>query len=261
MQLLDITKYCQDWADKIKLQIQKNGKTPIASFYITDNETVNRKYLNDRIKDCVGAGITARVHEPMDKKKLLRSIISDEADAIIVQTPIPVEISETMMQKIIPPEKDVTGFGAGEMFMRPTPGGIIRYLDDCGFRFEGANAVVIGRNNAIGKPIAMYLLDRNCTVTICHNYTSKSYLYTLLNWGDLVVCAVGQHGIFRASDADPKTLIIDVGITLDENNKFVRSVIDDINGGGNVPIPEEIDLLSRCMLLENIVVASTGVPR
>ena len=107
--------------------------------------------------------------------------------------------------------------------------------------------------------MARYLVDRHCTVTICHSKTSKNYLYTLLNWADLVICAVGKRGVFRSSEVDPKTVVIDVGINFDENGKLCGDVINDVGSANVTPVPGGVGLLTRCQLLANTIQAAKRV--
>lgn len=261
MKLLNIKEYTKDWKDKLKALIQEKNVKPVLSIYKVGNDAASERYVRNKMRDCAEVGIEARLHEfddNVDTKTLVRSIVADEADGIIVQLPLPPQIDFKLIKKVIPAEKDVDGFGVESKFKCCTPGGIIKYLEDCGFKFEGANAVVIGRSEIVGKPMAKYLLEKNCTVTICHSKTNRSYLYTLLNWADMVVCAVGRYGVFRASDVNPRSVIIDVGINFDENGKLVGDVIDDLGEGNVTPVPGGVGLLTRCMLLENVVKACIG---
>lgn len=262
MELLNIKEYTKEWKNKIKAQIQESGVTPILSIYcIGDRDAASERYVRNKMRDCAEVGIEARLYEfdnEATTKQIVKKIVNDEAHGIIVQMPVPKQIDMGLVKKVIPKEKDVDGFNLESKFKCCTPGGIIKYLEDCGFCFEGANAVVIGRSDIVGKPMARYLLEKNCTVTVCHSKTNRSFLYTLLHWADLVVCAVGKRGIFRSSETDPKTVIIDVGINIDENGKLCGDVIDD---GGNVnitPVPGGVGLLTRCMLLENVLHACLG---
>ena len=243
-------------------EIQKMDKKPALSIYqVGDNEASNR-YVRNKLKDCAEVGIEAELKkfpEDATTKELLKAIVNDAADGIIVQLPLPKQIDVAMLTAVLPVEKDVDGFKNGSLFMCCTPGGIIKYLEDCGFCFEGSNAVIVGRSSIVGKPMARYLLDRNCTVTICHSLTKKSYLFDLLNWADLVVCAVGKNGIIRTSQADPRTVIIDVGINFDENGKLVGDVINDTNSERVTPVPGGVGLLTRCQLLANTIQAAKRV--
>lgn len=262
MELLNIKSYTKDWKELMKEQIQESEKTPVLSIYqVGDNEASNR-YVKNKMKDCEEVGIKTVLNkfpEDATNKDLIRAINKDEADGIIVQLPLPSHIDTKLLTDVLPVEKDVDGFKEDSRFMCCTPGGIIKYLEDCGFRFDGANAVVVGRSQIVGKPMAKYLLDRNCTVTMCHSHTSRSYLYTLLDWADVVVCAVGKHGIFRASDVNPRTIVIDVGINFDENGKLVGDVVNDIGSDMVTPVPGGVGLLTRCMLLQNTIQACLGV--
>jgi len=262
MELLNIKEYTKNLKEKMKAQIQKMDKIPVLSIYqVGDNEASNR-YVRNKMRDCAEVGIVATIkkyEETVTTDEIMEDIWEDKADGIIVQLPLPKHIDIQRIIRVIPVEKDVDGFKDNSPYMCCTPGGIINYLDACGFHFEGANAVVIGRSEIVGKPMARYLLDRDCTVTICHSKTNRSYLHTLLNWADLVVCAVGKRGVFRASDTDPKTIVIDVGINFDENGKLCGDVINDIDSDHVTPVPGGVGLLTRCQLLANTIEASKRV--
>ena len=261
MELLNIKEYTKNWKNKLKALIQEKNVKPVLSIYKVGNNAASERYVRNKMRDCAEVGIEVRLHEfndDVDTKTLIRNIVADDANGIIVQLPLPPQIDFELIKKVIPAEKDVDGFGVESKFKCCTPGGIIRYLEDCGFCFEGANAVVIGRSDIVGKPMAKYLLEKKCTVTVCHSKTNRSFLYTLLHWADLVVCAVGKRGIFRSSETDPKTVIIDVGINIDENGKLCGDVIDDGGNENITPVPGGVGLLTRCMLLENVLHACLG---
>ena len=262
MELLNIKEYTKYWKAEMAYEISQMAQAPTLSIYqVGDNEASNR-YVRNKLKDCAEVGIKAELKkfpEEVTTKELLRAIVNDAADGIIVQLPLPTHIDTAMLTAVLPVEKDVDGFKKESKFKCCTPGGILKYLEDCGFHFEGSNAVVIGRSEIVGKPMARYLLDKNCTVTICHSKTNRNYLYTLLNWADLIVCAVGKRGVFRSSEADPKTVIVDVGINFDENGKICGDVINDEGSPKVTPVPGGVGLLTRCQLLANTIQAAKGV--
>ncbi len=263
MELLNIKEYTKDWKAEMAYEISKMAQAPTLSIYqVGDNEASNR-YVRNKLKDCAEVGIRAThklYDESVTEEELMEDIYyRDNSDGIIVQLPLPPHIDAKRIARAIPVEKDVDGFREGSPFMCCTPGGIIQYLDSCGFRYEGSNAVVIGRSEIVGRPMARYLVDRHCTVTICHSKTSRNYLYTLLNWADLVICAVGKRGVFRSSEVDPKTVVIDVGINFDENGKLCGDVINDIGSANVTPVPGGVGLLTRCQLLANTIQAAKGV--
>ena len=262
MELLNIKEYTKSLKEEMKAQVQKMDKIPVLSIYQVGDNEASTRYVRNKMRDCAEVGIVATIKkygEEVTTDELMNEIWEDEADGIIVQLPLPKHIDVKRITKAIPREKDVDGFRDDSPYMCCTPGGIINYLDACGFRFEGANAVVIGRSAIVGRPMARYLLDRDCTVTVCHSKTTKSYLYTLLNWADLVVCAVGKHGVFRSSEVDPKTVVIDVGINFDENGKMVGDVINDAGHDTVTPVPGGVGLLTRCQLLANTIQAAKRV--
>ena len=162
---------------------------------------------------------------------------------------MPSHLNWEYLRRLIPPTMDIDGLGVDSKYHPCTPYGIIRYLEECNFDFDGANAVVIGRSELVGKPLAKMLLEKNCTVTVCHSHT-KGLRY-IVNTADLVIVAVGKINFFNCSWAMNAQAIIDVGINFDENGKMVGDCFNQWWMEGKVtPVPGGVGLLTRCGLLE-----------
>lgn len=229
---------------------------------VGNNEASNR-YVRNKIKDCEEVGIKPILHkfdETCTEKDIIKMIKYNisinylnncELKGIMLQLPIPKHLNLDKIINEIPPEFDVDGFRKDSLYIPCTPKGIIDYLDYDGFNFDGADAVIIGRSNIVGKPLAKLLLDRNCTVTVCHSKTKD--IKKFLKNADLVVVAAGHRGIINSQDA-LSAKIIDVGINFDKNGKLCGDVIvNPIDKDRVTPVPGGVGLLTRLALLENIL--------
>ena len=166
---------------------------------------------------------------------------------------MPKHISQEKVTAIIDPRKDVDGFRKDSLCVPCTPGGIIKYLEYCDFKFMGSHCVVIGRSEIVGKPMAQLLLDKNATVTICHSKTRNIDLWT--RNADLIVCAVGKPRFLNCYSLHMP--IIDVGINFDENGRMVGDCFNTANRDVS-PVPGGVGLLTRCQLLENVLRCATN---
>ena len=191
-----------------------------------------------------------------------------EVHGILVQLPLPAGLAacEEEVLSRIDPRKDVDGFhpvnvghlSIGAPGLRPcTPAGCIRMLEYAGIRMEGAHAVIIGRSNIVGKPMAMLLLERHATVTLCHSRTE--HLAEITRSADILVAAVGQPHFVTADMVKPGATVIDVGINRIAPKKLVGDVdfeaVEKV-AGAITPVPGGVGLLTVAMLMENVVQAA-----
>ena len=150
-------------------------------------------------------------------------------------------------------EKDIDGFCENAYVYPATPVGIMSYLKGCSYQFEGKNAVVIGRSDIVGKPMAKMLLDANCTVTICHSKTKNLKQYTRL--ADLVVVATGHRNTIVPGMTKKNAIIIDVGINFDEEGKMCgdvsKELVQDKDYEFLSPVPGGVGLLTRLAVIIN----------
>lgn len=256
--MINIKEYVAAEKEKIKEWIHSDSRwsNTIPTLHIVqvgDNEASNR-YVRNKMKDCEEVGIAANLHKLSDKINShdLQLFVDKLDGPIIVQLPLPAGVKVPHIN----PVKDVDGFEANSKFTPCTPGGIMEYLRECGLaNGEGKLAVVIGRSEIVGKPMAKLLLENNWTTAVVHSKTSKETKNTLLRNADLVVCAVGKAGFLDPKDC-PHAFIVDVGINFDENGKLVgdvQKINSDTVADRITPVPGGVGLLTRLQLMKNVV--------
>jgi methylenetetrahydrofolate dehydrogenase (NADP+)/methenyltetrahydrofolate cyclohydrolase len=189
---------------------------------------------------------------------------NDEIDAVLVQLPLPDGIDENQVIRAVTPIKDVDGFhpfNAGQLYLGEpthvpaTPLGILALLDEYDVELEGAGAVVIGRSQIVGKPVAHLLLQRNATVTVCHSRTKD--LADRARVADVLVVATGQAGLVSIDDVKPGATVIDVGI-----NRTDDGIVGDVDpaaaerAGLITPVPGGVGPMTIAMLLSSTVRAA-----
>lgn len=256
--LKDPKLYVAQKKEELKDRIRKLKNFPkLAIVQVGENEASNR-YIRNKVKDCEEVGIAADVYgypENTTEFELDDELthLQEYYDGVIVQLPLPQHIRPSIATAALQPEKDVDGFRHDSWYNPATPQGIINYLKWCGFEFEGRHAVVIGRSEIVGKPMARMLLEENMTVTVCHSRTAQDDMGILLTTADLVVCAVGKPEFL---DCDRTAApVIDVGINFNENGKLVGDCYNT-EGRDVTPVPGGVGLLTRVALLENVVMAA-----
>lgn len=245
---------------ELKERIAQMERPPQLLIYQVGNVEASNRYIRNKIKDCDEVGILTThmvCAEDITTQELVEEISKRGwlYDAIIVQRPLPPHIDQDKINTIIAYSKDVDGFHPMSKFKPATAKGIIDYLEWRDFDFEGMNAVVIGRSNIVGKPVAKLLLEKNCNVTICHSKTPHRNLMNYVYDADLIICAVGKEKFLNCTFLN-NTPVIDVGINFNSEGKLCG---DCFGGGANVsPVPGGVGLLTRVALLENVVEAAYG---
>jgi methylenetetrahydrofolate dehydrogenase (NADP+)/methenyltetrahydrofolate cyclohydrolase len=181
--------------------------------------------------------------------------------------PIPKHLFEENILKLIPPEKDVDGFGtinSGKLLLGEnglvacTPLGIMKMLENEGITISGKHAVIVGRSNIVGKPIGMLLLNNNATVTYCHSKTENLKNYT--TQADILITAVGKPKFITADMVKENAVVIDVGMNRDENGKLCGDVdFDNVKDKTSyiTPVPGGVGPMTVAMLLYNTYLATT----
>ena len=251
-QFINIKEYVAAEKEEIKQIVNSSKVIPTLQIVqVGDNEASNR-YVRNKIKDCAEVGIAANLHKLSDKisSRDLQLFVDSLEGPTIVQLPLPSGIEVPRIN----PLKDVDGFEPNSRFTPCTPGGIMKYLRECGLaNGEGKLAVVIGRSEIVGKPMAKLLLKNNWTTAVIHSKTSKEIKEVLLRNADLVVCAVGQAEFLDPNDC-PQAYVVDVGINFDENGKLVGDVLtsDDVKTRVT-PVPGGVGLLTRLQLMKNVM--------
>ena len=260
--------------------LEAEGIRPRLAVIIVGADPASEVYVRNKQKACAELGIISdHIALPADtsKEELIARIDMLNADAsvhgILVQLPLPEGLRgyEEEVLECIDPRKDVDGFHPvnvgrlvlGAPGLRPcTPAGCVRMLDYAGIPIEGAHAVIIGRSNIVGKPMAHLLLERHATVTVCHSRTRD--LAAVARTADILVAAVGRPRFVTADMVKPGATVIDVGINRIAPKKLVGDVdFDAVSevAGAITPVPGGVGLLTVAMLMSNVVSAARGVTR
>ena len=239
---------------------------------LVGDDPASQVYVRNKGLACESLGIyseTLRLPAETTQEELEAAIDrlnqDPRVDGILVQLPLPRHLDEARALKKILPQKDVDGFhieNAGKLFtgqpgvVACTPKGILHMLKACGVPLAGREAVVIGRSNIVGKPVAMLLLNENCTVTICHSRTADLASHT--RRADILIAAVGKPRFVTQDMVKPGAAVVDVGI-----NRVDGKVVGDVDfesvkevAGYISPVPGGVGKMTICMLMENTVEAA-----
>lgn len=249
------------------------GVRPGLAVILAGHDPASRVYVRNKVRACEETGVRSELHElppEISEQALLERIGALNADpavhGILVQLPLPRGINAARVLAAVSPAKDVDGFHtenlgallAGEPRLVPcTPAGVMRLLDHAGVPLAGRHAVVIGRSNIVGKPLALLLLQRDCTVTICHSKTTD--MSTITRQADVLVAAVGRAKLVGPDMVKPGACVIDVGVNRlpdgslcgDVDFERVRQV-----AGWITPVPGGVGPMTVAMLVENCVRAA-----
>lgn len=255
-------------------EFKHQGYSPGLAVVLVGNHAASQVYVRNKIAACATHGIISRLEQlPENTKESQLLALIDRlnhdptVDGILIQLPLPKQINTETIISAIAPRKDVDGFGlehAGAlmvgkpMFIPCTPAGVMEMLDAYHIPIDGAETVVVGRSNIVGKPMAMLLLSRGATVTLCHSQTRDIAVHT--RHADIVIMAVGQPQLLNASMIKPGAAIIDVGINRDVNNKLCGDVDFEsvvLKAGWITPVPGGVGPMTITMLLKNTVDAAT----
>lgn len=252
-----ILKNCKEftslWKEELKERVEKLAEAPVLGIIQVGNVEASNRYVRNKMKDCDEVGIIYKhviCPEDISMEELIDTIDSVQytSDGIIVQLPLPEHIDPNKVVAAINPKKDVDGFRVDSEYTPCTPGGIMEYLKYCDWDPVGKNVVVIGRSDIVGKPMAKLMTDADATVTLCHSKTKR--LSRFVDMADLIVTAVGKAKFLNCYPIHVP--VIDVGINFDENGKLVGDCINTENRDVT-PVPGGVGLMTRCMLLENVV--------
>lgn len=248
------------------------GLQPGLAVILVGENPASQVYVRNKVKACEQAGFNSLLFHyetTLSEGALLERIADLNRDpavhGILVQLPLPAHIDAHKVIEAISPAKDVDGFhvaSAGALLVgRPgfkpcTPYGCMKMLDSIGYDLTGKHAVVIGRSNIVGKPMALMLLAANATVTICHSATRD--LGTLARQADVIVAAVGKRNTVTADMVKPGAVVIDVGMNRDDAGKLCGDV--DFAGvrqiaGWITPVPGGVGPMTITMLLQNTLEA------
>jgi methylenetetrahydrofolate dehydrogenase (NADP+)/methenyltetrahydrofolate cyclohydrolase len=249
------------------------GHKPGLAVILVGDDPASQVYVKHKVNDCETSGVRSVLEKydaSLPEAELLARIDALNADptihGILVQMPVPKHIDPHKVIETISPLKDVDGFhvqSAGALmvgqpgFKSCTPYGCMKLIETTGIALRGKNAVVIGRSNNVGKPMALLLLQANATVTICHSGTADIGLHT--RNADVVVAAVGRRNVLTADMVKPGAVIIDIGMNRNDEGKLCGDV--DFAGVSQVagwitPVPGGVGPMTRAMLLVNTIEAA-----
>lgn len=258
---------------EVKQEIKQLGIKPYFAIVQIGNNPASNTYVRNKMKDCDECGIESYLYhygEGISQHALevfLEELsISKDFHAVMLQLPIPNHLDMQEAINEINFKKDVDGLttinngllATGQNgFIPCTAAGCMEMIRSTGIDIAGKNAVVIGRSNIVGKPVAMQLLKENATVTICHSHTIR--LKEICQKADILIVAVGKKNFVTADMIKPGTVVIDVGINVQENGKLCGDV--DFNEAKEVagyitPVPGGVGLMTRAMLMKNILEAT-----
>ena len=259
--------------DSISQFINESGHTPGLAVVLVGDNPASQVYVRNKHKACLEVGINSyEINLPAEttEEKLLSVIDelnSDEkVDGILVQLPLPKHIDEERVINRIDPNKDVDAFSPSNVgkimignytFLPCTPAGVMELLKHYNIAIEGKNCVVVGRSNIVGKPMAMLLLEKNGTVTICHSRTQN--IGEICRSADIVVVAVGRAGFLKADMVKPGAVVIDVGINRGDDGKLCGDVaFDQVEKVASyiTPVPGGVGPMTITMLLKNTLSAA-----
>ena len=253
--------------------VKRKGVRPKLAVILVGEDPASLVYVRNKTKDCEEVGIiTETIKLPANTaqgeiEKVIGALNENgEVDGILVQLPLPKGLDEKRALSTISPDKDVDGLhpenmgkllkGEKPKFIACTPSGVMEMIKESGVEIKGKEAVVIGRSNIVGKPMALLLLEENATVTICHSRTKD--LGAVIKRGDIVVAAVGRPELITGEMIKKGAIVIDVGMNrvdgkLKGDVKFdeVEKIADYIT-----PVPGGVGPMTRAMLLANTIKAA-----
>jgi len=248
--------------------IAAGGRKPCLAVVIVGDDPASRIYVRNKVAAAREAGMESRLEDlPASVSQdelisLVNGLNADpEVDGVLVQLPLPSHIDENIIIDTIAPSKDVDGFHplnvaalqlGRECILPCTPAGIIHLLDREGVQIEGKRAVVIGRSNIVGKPVAKLLLDRHATVTLCHSRTRD--LGSVTREADILVTAVGHAGLISADMIKEGAVILDVGMNRSADGHLCGDVdFEGCIGKASLitPVPGGVGPMTIAMLLQN----------
>ena len=264
-------------AKKVKESVKKEAeglaRKPGLAVIIVGNNPASRVYVTSKEKDCAECGFLSEefaLPEETKQEELISLIETlngrDDIDGILCQLPLPDGIDEEAVLMAISPEKDVDGFHPMNMgallvgkegFLPCTPYGIMEMLAEYGIDPKGKRCVVVGRSNIVGKPMALLLLQKHGTVTICHSRTQN--LPEICREADILVAAVGKNHMITKDMVKPGAVVIDVAMNRNEEGKLCGDVdyadVEKI-ASAITPVPGGVGPMTRAMLMKNTLLAA-----
>lgn len=275
--LIDGKAIAEQIKEELKGEIERwaasSGRRPGLAVILVGEDPASQTYVRGKVRDCEQVGIHSqliRKPDSTEEEELLSEIrrLNEDPtmDGILVQLPLPRQISATRVISEIHPEKDVDGFhplNAGglatglDSLLPCTPHGILQMLKRTGIPIAGKHAVVVGRSNIVGKPVSLLLQKENATVTMCHSRTEGLAHHT--RQADILVAAVGRLHMITEEHVKPGAVVIDVGMNRTPEGKLAGDVdFDSVRDLAShiTPVPGGVGPMTRAMLLYNTVLAA-----
>lgn len=268
-------------AEKVTARLAAGKPKPTLATVLVGDRADSAAYVSSKQKACaeLGMGSVSRSLpgdiSQAELEKVITALSDDKSvHGILVQLPLPSHVNEERVLQLISIEKDVDGFspanfgrlalkGREPLFVPCTPAGCVYLLDKSGVQLEGANVVVLGRSNIVGMPVALLLIARNATVTVCHSRTKD--LPGLMRNADILIAAIGKPEFVRGEWIKPGATVIDVGINSkpDASKKSGYRLVGDVNfdeakevAGLITPVPGGVGPMTIAMLMQNTLHAA-----
>lgn len=276
MEIFDGKKVSQAIAENLKKEVSSFERTPKLVVMSVGNDPASMSYIKSKSKMAEYIGIDlehVQFSEDVTEEILVEAICGfnedERVNGIILQLPLPKHLNASKLSSLVSPDKDVDGFSSANMgqlslnephFIPCTPSGILDILDSYHYEVEGKSVVILGRSNIVGKPLALELINRGATVTVCNSKTSKTLLRSLCLFADVVVVATGCPNTINFHDIKNVEIVIDVGINRLENGKLVgdvnfESLLNHQFSGIVTPVPGGVGLMTVVNLMKNTILA------
>ena len=264
-------------AQKVKERVRQEAaglpRRPGLAMVLVGEDPASHVYVRGKSRDCEQCGIYSETYdlpENTTQTQLLALVEElngrEDIDGVIVELPLPAHLDERQVLEAVAPDKDVDcfhPFNAGKLFVGEkgflpcTPAGIMELLEEYHIDPAGKRAVVVGRSNIVGKPVAMLLMKKDATVTICHSRTEG--LAEICRQADILVAAVGKRGVLTADMVEEGAVVIDVAMNRDEGGKLCGD-LDDATTAEKAaylsPVPGGVGPMTRAVLMENTLFAA-----
>ena len=273
MEIIDGKALAAEMRQELKEKIEKMARKPGLAVVIVGQDPASTIYVRNKIKACEDLGIRSYSYELPEHstqeqvETLLKELGQDNnVDGILLQLPLPKHLNENSAVACIPVEKDVDGFSSENLglllqdkakIVACTPLGVMKMLEKYGIDPTGKHAVVVGRSETVGKPMALLLLNANATVTICHSKTKN--IKEICKQADILVAAVGRANFITADMIKDGAVVIDVGINRNQNGKLCGDVdFENVKEKTSyiTPVPGGVGPMTITMLMYNTYIAA-----
>jgi len=259
--------------EQVRAEVEQMSHRPGLAVVLVGDDPASKVYLKGRKKDCDQCGIFSEEYilsHDIPQEELLELVDKlngrEDIDGILFQMPMPHHIDARKVLSAVRPDKDVDCFHAfnmgqlvlGEKAFRPcTPAGILALLDEYGIDPAGKRCVIVGRSNIVGKPLAMMMVNRDATVTICHTMTKE--LKSSCLRADILIAAAGQRGLITGDMVKEGAVVVDIAINRDPDGNLCGDVVYDeaVTKASHItPVPGGVGLVTRAMLMRNTLIAA-----